>query len=431
VCQLGLSSLAGLTLLDLTACGSSSSSTTAGANETMQLSFWGDASRGKLTSNAIKAFTQDGHPNIAIKPWSADFSSYFNKLNTQIAGGSSPDLIQMDMSYVQQYVKNHILLDMTPLLSNKAVDLSDFDQGLLANSKDNQIIYGIPLGGNYECMIYDTTIIQEAGVNPPPASWTWDEFAAYTGSISKALASKKIYGTHDASGAMDMFEIWVRQRGRELYTTDGKVAFTADDVSSWFSYWDQLRKAGACAPAQLQATVTGSGPAVSLLAKGKAAFTTGHSNQFNGYQVLTKHPLALQSIPTGQAPGNFLKPSMLMSIAANSKFVDDAAKFINFLITNPAGVKAIGLDRGIPGSAKARAALNPTLKAADKAVLAYADLVASSGQSSPRTVLDPAGAGKILTDLGTISQAVGFGKTSITAAATTFYQNAQKTLSQA
>lgn len=337
VCQMGLSGLAGLTLLDLAGCGGSGGGP---ASETLQLSFWGPASRNKLTQAAIKAFHQE-HSNINIHSWFADFSVYFNQLNTQIASGSTPDLIQMDMSYVAQYVNEHELLDLTSFVNDKTIDLSDFDQGMLKNSADNGVLYGISLGGNYECMIYDTTLIQEAGVGTPPTSWTWDQFATYAGQVSKALKSKGIYGSADASRAMDMFEIWVRQRGKELWTTDGKVAFTVDDIAAWFSFWDAMRKSGACASAQLQATVTGSGPSASLLAQGKSAFATGHSNQFSSFQTLSKHPLALQTVPTGSGPGNYLKPSMLMSISAKSKYAKDAANFINFLITNPKGVLAV------------------------------------------------------------------------------------------
>ncbi len=423
-CQIGLSSLAGLSLLDLAACGSS----TGAATETLQLSFWGPASRNKLTQAAIKAFKAE-HSNIDIHSWYADFSAYFNQLNTQIASGTIPDLIQMDMSYLAQYVNEHELLDLTPFVNDKTIDLSDFDQGMLKNSEDNGVNYGISLGGNYECMIYDTVLVQQAGAGAPPSSWTWDQFATYAANLTKALKSQGIYGAPDASGARDMFEIWVRQRGKELWTTDGKVAFTVDDAASWFTFWDGMRKSGGCAPAQLQATVTGSGPSGSLLASGKTVFATGHSNQFSSYQALKKNALAMQTVPTGSGPGNYLKPSMLMSIAAKSKYAKDAAAFINFLITNPNGVKAIGLDRGVPGSARARAALEPTLQDVDKAVLAYSELVASSGTASPRTVLDPAGAGKVSTELSNAAQAVSFGKTSIADGARTFYQNSVKAIS--
>src|SRR5450432_1960362 len=392
VCQLGLSTLAGAAMLDLAACGGSTTTTTgpnSNPNVTLHLSFWGAASRDKLTQAAIKAYQKDGHSNTKIPSWFAAFSTYFTKLNTQIASGTSPDLIQMDMGYVKQYADEKQILDLTPLINNKTFDLSDFDQTLLADSGYNGVLYGIPLGGNYECMMYNSKMIQEAGVSAPPTTWTWDEFATYAGKVSKALSSKQIYGTSDASGAMDMFEIWVRTNGHDLYTASGQAGFTQDDVQTWFEYWDTMRKAGVCVPAQIQATDTSAGPATAMITKGKAAFATAHSNQFSGFQTLITDPLVLQFVPTGAQVGNYLKCSMMMSIASNSKNTDAAAKFIQFLITNPDGVKAIGLDRGIPGSARAIAALTPKLKAIDQAVINYAASVISNKQIRPKTILDP------------------------------------------
>src|SRR5579884_529943 len=120
VCQLGLSSLAGLALLGIGAgiagCGSGGGA----GGETLQLVFWGPASRNKLTRKAITLF-QNAHSNITINSSFADFTSYWNKLDTEIAGGSIPDLIQMDMAYVAQYVKEGILPDLDSLIDRKSV----------------------------------------------------------------------------------------------------------------------------------------------------------------------------------------------------------------------------------------------------------------------------------------------------------------------
>jgi multiple sugar transport system substrate-binding protein len=427
VCQLGLSGLAGLTMLDIGAglagCGGSGS-----GSETLQLVFWGPASRNKLTRKAIALF-QNAHSTIKINSSFADFTSYWNKLDTEIASGSVPDLMQMDMAYVALYVKEGILLDLTSLIADKTIDLADFDQNLLQNSEDNGKVYGIPLGGNYECLVYDTTLIQKAGVGTPSTSMTWQDYGNYVGELAKALAAEHIFGTVDASGAIDIFEIWIRQRGKELWTPDGKVAFSVEDVADWFNYWSALRQSGACASAEVQASVANaSGPATSLLIKGNVVFDVAHSNQFDSYQALTTHPLALEQTPTGPGPGLYLKPSMLMSIAAKSKYAKDAAAFINFIINDPQGVRALGLDRGVPGSPKARAALMSTLTAPQKAILAYVNAVANSNQNRPKTILDPPGAGQVQNILSRVAQAVAFGKTSVSAGAATFYSDAQKAL---
>lgn len=429
-CQLGLRGLAGLTVLGLAGCGGGTTSG-AGGSKTLQLIFWGPASRNKLTQKAIKLY-QSAHSDIAIHSEFTDFTSYWNKLSTEVASGTIPDLIQMDLKYVVQYVKQGILLDMASLVNDKTIDLSDFDQSMLAASEYNQKIYGIPLGGNYECFIYDADLVKQAGVAAPPAAMTWEAFGEYAGQLSKALAKNKIFGTTDCSGDIAVFEIWLRQRGKEMFTADGKLAYDAQDVAEWFNYWNGLRKAGACAPAAVQATVAStSGPAQSLLIEQKTVFAAAHSNQFESYQTLTKHQLVLQDVPTGQQPGQYNKPSMLMSISAKSKYTKEAASFINFIINDSKGVQALSLDRGIPGAAKARTALAPTLTAVQKAVLTFTDQVSHSNQIRPKTVLDPAGAGDIQTALGRIAQSVSFGKLSATAGAASFMSDSQKALARA
>jgi multiple sugar transport system substrate-binding protein len=63
--------------------------------------------------------------------------------------------------------------------------------------------------------------------------------------------------------------------------------------------------------------------------------------------------------------------------------------------------------------------------------MAFVDQLGKSDQNRPKNVLDPAGAGDIQTALGRVSQAVSFGKTSVSAGAATFMSDSQKALARA
>jgi multiple sugar transport system substrate-binding protein len=423
-CQLGLGGLTGLSLLDLAGCGTSSAS----GNTTLQLSFWGPSSRNQLTKKTIQLF-QSAHPNVTIHSSFTDFNTYWSKLDTQIAGGNVPDLMQMDVSYVAQFVQQNLLVEITPLVKSKVIDLSQLDPGLVENSKFNGKLYGVPLGGNYESMYYDTVLVQQAGMSPPPQLMTWDDFANYTRELSQALKKRGIFGTSDTSGDYSNFEVWVRQRGKNLYTADGKLGFEVTDLAEWFDYWIGLRKSGACASAAVQASApVPSVPNTSLLTLGKIVFENNHSNQFSSFQQLAQHKLALQMSPTGSKPGLYNKPSQLMSISTKSKYQQDAAEFSNFFVNDPKSIQALGLDRGIPGNKNALNILSATISAADKESLEYTQMVQKSGQSSPLTILPPAGAGNFSILLVKISQQVAFGQVSASAGAQTFYTNMTKAL---
>jgi multiple sugar transport system substrate-binding protein len=235
------------------------------------------------------------------------------------------------------------------------------------------------------------------------------------------LKSQSIVGATDISAQQGQLEIYLRSIGKALYTAAGGPGFTADDAASWFAYWNGMRSSGACASAQLQASVTGSGPAQSLLVQKKVASSMIFSNQFSGYQKLSTDIYALTLPPFGTQTGLYYKPSMLMSVSAKCKNPDDAVKFAGFLVFNTPGAKALGLDRGIPGSAATLKGLASGLSSYDKTTVNFANLVTRLKAAGTKTTLDPKGASKIQTILTKVAQQVSFGQVSATAGGKSFY----------
>src|SRR5689334_9119951 len=82
------------------------------------------------------------------------------------AGGALPDIFQMDMRYLGQFVSKGLLADVTKL-ADTALNLKDFDQGLLSQGKVKDALYSVPLGGIVEAMVYDITAIKNASIDPP------------------------------------------------------------------------------------------------------------------------------------------------------------------------------------------------------------------------------------------------------------------------
>ncbi|HZR44858.1 MAG TPA: extracellular solute-binding protein, partial [Ktedonobacteraceae bacterium] len=244
----GVAALAGSSALGLVGCGSagggSSSSTIP-----LRLEFWGTTERDKRTKQVVTLF-QQSHPNIKITSQFTDFNSYWVKLGTEISGGNEPDLLQMDMSYLAQFIQRGLLLDLTTKYIPNPINLSDFDQILLKGGEANSSIYGVPLGGNYQAAFYRTDLLTQAKVGDPDPNMTWDQFASYTASISKALG-KGVWGCEDGSNNGTIFEVFIRQHGKEVYTPDGQINYSKQDLTDWWTYWNNMRASGACVPPSL------------------------------------------------------------------------------------------------------------------------------------------------------------------------------------
>jgi multiple sugar transport system substrate-binding protein len=425
VMKMGLGSLVGLSLSGLAGCDTLAQPIASQGPISLSMFFWGSATRDKLTRQAI-AFFQQSHPGVTISSQYSGNDVYYTKLNSQIASGHTPDLIQMDMRYIAQYVRKGILLDLNEYIYDQTVDFSDFDPVLLDSSKVNNTIYGVPLGSNYQCLFYDQTQIAKAGLGPLPTNMTWETFALYTAELSRALGNAT-YGTADYSGNYDCFEIWIRGRGKELYTREGNLSFELNDVADWYNYWYNLRRSRACPPTNIQAKLDLTGtPTDSSVIKGKAVFSHLFTNQYEAFQAATPHPLALVAYPRGSTPGIYLKASQLLSIAANTKYPVQSVSFASFAVNDPGAVKALGLERGVPGSAAALALLQPQLTPTQQAIVTFMKQLANSGNTRVKEVLDPPGAGQIADILQQTALEVGYGKMSVADGAKAFYAGAQK-----
>src|SRR5688500_6819818 len=105
---------AAATTVGLTGCAPGASSGggggEAGAN-TLALAWWGNPTRNKNTEAMIAAY-KTAKPDLTITAQPGEFASYWDKLATQTAGGTAPDIIQMDMNYISEYGSRGALLDL-------------------------------------------------------------------------------------------------------------------------------------------------------------------------------------------------------------------------------------------------------------------------------------------------------------------------------
>ncbi len=165
------------------------------------------------------------------------------------------------------------------------------------------------------------------------------------------------------------------------------------------------------------------------LVQGKAAFKMRWSNFIGQYQTLTKNQLAMLPHPKGPAgtrPGAYLRAGSLFSVPAKSQFVEGAAGFIGYFLTDPDAVKALAMDRGVPGSAKSRETIKPDLSPADKLQLEFFDQ--QSKNTTARAILDPPGAGEIQKALARNALSIPLSGVSVADAAAKFMAEAEKAL---
>ncbi|HEY4202748.1 MAG TPA: ABC transporter substrate-binding protein [Devosiaceae bacterium] len=375
----------------------------------LRMMWWGTERRADLQKQ-VNAIYLKRNPGLTLDGESAAFNDYWPRLATQVAGGNAPDIINMDYRYMADYGQRKVLLPLDQYVGN-GLDIADFGANLDGGKVDG-VLYAINFGVNSAAILVNAAAFQEAGATVPHSGMTWKEYADAGEMVSKNTKRKDFYGISDGSGREPLFELWLRQRGKSLFTADAKLGYDADDATAWFEMWKDIRDRKACPPADIEALDLDTFE-TGMINTGYAATNFAFSSNLTGYQSLNKEKLTLVPPPVQEGdskPGLYLKPSMLFAVSATSKFPKESIAYLNFLVKDPEATSIMGLERGVSVSPAVRANLAPKLSEGDAAMVDFIGSLPPE-QLGALPPLPPKGAGEGTQILTRISQEIGFGST--------------------
>jgi multiple sugar transport system substrate-binding protein len=168
-----------------------------------------------------------------------------------------------------------------------------------------------------------------------------------------------------------------------------------------------------------------------MFVTGHALFDFIHSNQLVGTQKLVPEEVSITMIPNqkGGKPGQYLKPSMLLSMAATAPDPDAAAKLMAFFLTDDAANDVLLIERGVSGDASIRQRIAGSLSDTEKKIIAYLDIVAT--HVSPLPPPPPKNAGELDRALAPAWESIAFKKVDVQQGAKDYYENAKAVLARA
>ena len=399
----------------------------AAAAESVRLIWWGNPDRDRRTNEVIALFTKD--KGVAVTPETYGWGDYWQKLATQAAGRNLPDVIQMDYRFLFEYARRKQLAALDDFVG-KQIDLATFDPNQLASGRVDDKLYGISMGANSMSNIYKKDIFAKAGVTIDQTTWTNAEFDKIGETLKGALPDG-MYFVQNMGYMEPCLETWVRQRGKALYTEDGQLGYELADLEAFFARWKDLQDKGLTPPADVMAGDASQKAEDTMIVTGKAAVGFSHSNQLVAYQKLIPDEIDIAMIPNqeGGSPGQYLKPSMLISMAETSSAKEAAAELIAFFITDPGANAILQIERGVSGDPAIRESIVGGLGPTEKKIIDYLDVVATS--VGPLPPPPPKNAGELDRALRPAWDEVAFGKASVADGAKKYYDNAVAILGRA
>ncbi|MDQ0895170.1 ABC transporter substrate-binding protein [Agromyces ramosus] len=312
---------------------------------TLNLAFWGNDVRAALYEEAIAAFNEE-YPNITVNSSFLGFPEFWEKRQTEAAGGGLPDVMQFDYSYLRQYSENGLLLDLEPYLGN-IIDTEPLSENILQIGVVEGETTGIPTSTNAWGLFSNPVLLEQLGVEEFEGG-SWEDYSEWMQQATDAGAGA-IWGGTDYTGRIQNFEIQQRAAGEDLFTEDGEPNFTEEDLAAFWEQGDELRDA--VIPQQrLEEIYPLSGFDAALTASELTWDNFGAGYLGNLGEGYTELGLVAPPVTEEGAKDLYLKPSMLHSIASTTEHPEAAATLVNFLVNSPEAGAIFGTNRGLPAS---------------------------------------------------------------------------------
>jgi multiple sugar transport system substrate-binding protein len=223
-----LFSVALVAILLTAACGGAKPAETASAGPvTITFSAWGAPEELAVWNQIVTDF-ETANPNIKVNVEVSDWTAYWDKLKTQLAANTPPDVFAMDAPLFLDYQTRGVLANLQPFVDKNPDMLKDVYPQTLEAYKTADGYYGLPRDFQTIVLFYNKDMFDAAGVAYPTKDWTWDDLRA---------AAKKLTLDTNGDGKIDqygfVFDQWDMEPGwSEALWSQGGDIISADHTKT-------------------------------------------------------------------------------------------------------------------------------------------------------------------------------------------------------
>jgi multiple sugar transport system substrate-binding protein len=191
---------------------------------------WGDTTELANQQKIVNAFMAK-NPTITVKVTVADWDTYWDKLQTALAGGNAPDVFLMDGPLYPDYQTRNQLLDLSPLIARDGFDTTALaDLGVQDFTAADGHLYGLPRDLSTVALYYNKKMFDAAGIPYPDGTWDWTKFTDVAQKLTKGPTQWGFY-----TETTDMENYWsslVWQAGGDIVSADKKTVLIDTDKAA-------------------------------------------------------------------------------------------------------------------------------------------------------------------------------------------------------
>lgn len=221
-----------------------------------RITFWYGLTgfNGGVTQEVVNRFNTSQTKYYVEAIQQPNYDDTINKLNTSLAGGALPNIVQIYDIGTQRMIDSKRILPVQDFLDKEKSTLaSDLEPAVASYYTVNGKLYSMPFNSSAPVMYYDKNAFKEVGLDPNKPPTTYDELFADAQKLVKKDASGKIV----RSGVDFTLYGWILEQEMAIqsavYAEPGngrgaaratKVVFNNEAGQNWLNFLKKLQDAG-------------------------------------------------------------------------------------------------------------------------------------------------------------------------------------------
>lgn len=192
---------------------------------------------GTPLETALNAFQEQAGISVNVQP--APTTEYETKMRTLLASGAPPDVMRINDNLVRDFATANQLLDLKPYI-DAAGETGYIESLFIFPVTPDGTHPAWVIGTDPRAFFYNATMFEEAGVPPPPdtwtsENWTWDDFLE----TARALTIEGERWGANVYSDTGYEQTWIVNNGVEagIYSEDGTKFTMAEPAAIEAIQW--------------------------------------------------------------------------------------------------------------------------------------------------------------------------------------------------
>jgi len=297
------------------------------------ITFWGW--QGELENAWLTHLIPDfeaANPGIKVDLVMMPWQQYWQKVQTSMASDTLPDLMTMSVAYLDLYAKNGALMDISNYVKSDIDQSKYYESGLeTVRYPDTKTgpEYAFPWNVVGNCLYYNKTLFDAAGVAHPTDDWTWEDVRNAAIKLTQITESPDTttYGFAVDNGYTVMDSI-IYSYGGAIVSPDLKTCvINSPETKKAVQFIYDLIHTDKVSPAINLSTDT------MAFASGRVAMEIGGAWSLESFGDTTNFDWDIAKMPIGPSGNRCMRAwSDSIAITKSCKNPDKAWDFIKFLV---------------------------------------------------------------------------------------------------